>query len=146
MGDAPRRGIAQEGNLRQDGGRELLRAAAAHGFPITPEELREVVAANDTRRYTIEGDRITMRPGSWRRCRARYLETRISRRSSINGHAARSQASSASRFRRCERSQGTEDAFDLAPRIAATFGVTPFTPAGDMEVRGAGVLSGARSP
>ncbi|GAA3112501.1 RNA 2'-phosphotransferase [Nonomuraea salmonea] len=42
---------------------ELLRAAAAHGFPITPEELREVVAANDKRRYTIEGDRIRASQG-----------------------------------------------------------------------------------
>nr|WP_043620342.1 RNA 2'-phosphotransferase [Nonomuraea candida] len=37
---------------------ELLRAAATHGFPITAEELRKVVAVNDKRRYTIDGGRI----------------------------------------------------------------------------------------
>ncbi|MEV4068196.1 RNA 2'-phosphotransferase [Nonomuraea fuscirosea] len=42
---------------------ELLRAAAEHGFAITPEELREVVAANDKRRYTIEGGRIRASQG-----------------------------------------------------------------------------------
>ncbi|MGW4791759.1 RNA 2'-phosphotransferase [Nonomuraea sp. NPDC004297] len=42
---------------------DLLRAAAAHGFPITPEELREVVAANDKRRYAIEAGRIRASQG-----------------------------------------------------------------------------------
>ncbi|MER7431015.1 RNA 2'-phosphotransferase [Nonomuraea rubra] len=42
---------------------ELLRAAAAHGFPITPEELRVVVAGNDKRRYTIESGRIRASQG-----------------------------------------------------------------------------------
>ncbi|MGR6920833.1 RNA 2'-phosphotransferase [[Actinomadura] parvosata] len=42
---------------------ELLRAAAAHGFPITPDELRQVVAGNDKRRYTIEAGRIRASQG-----------------------------------------------------------------------------------
>lgn len=36
----------------------LLAAAAAHGFPITREELDHVVAVNDKQRFTIEGTRI----------------------------------------------------------------------------------------
>ncbi|MFB4263709.1 RNA 2'-phosphotransferase [Nonomuraea sp. GTA35] len=42
---------------------ELLRAASAHGFPITHEELRAVVAANDKRRYAIESGRIRASQG-----------------------------------------------------------------------------------
>ncbi|NJP88277.1 RNA 2'-phosphotransferase [Nonomuraea sp. FMUSA5-5] len=42
---------------------ELLRAAAAHGFPITPDELRQVVAGNDKRRYAIEAGRIRASQG-----------------------------------------------------------------------------------
>ncbi|GAA4919029.1 putative RNA 2'-phosphotransferase [Nonomuraea thailandensis] len=42
---------------------ELLRAAAAHGFPITHDELRTVVAANDKRRYAIEAGRIRASQG-----------------------------------------------------------------------------------
>lgn len=42
---------------------ELLRAAGEHGFAITVEELREVVAANDKRRYTIDGGRIRASQG-----------------------------------------------------------------------------------
>lgn len=42
---------------------ELLRAAGEHGFAITAEELREVVAANDKRRYTIDDDRIRASQG-----------------------------------------------------------------------------------
>ncbi|MEV4174049.1 RNA 2'-phosphotransferase [Nonomuraea sp. NPDC049709] len=42
---------------------ELLRAAAEHGFTITPEELKEVVAANDKRRYAIEDGRIRASQG-----------------------------------------------------------------------------------
>ncbi|MEV0388905.1 RNA 2'-phosphotransferase [Nonomuraea sp. NPDC050643] len=42
---------------------ELLRAAAEHGFPITAEELRQVVAANDKRRYAIEDGRIRASQG-----------------------------------------------------------------------------------
>jgi putative RNA 2'-phosphotransferase len=34
---------------------DLLRAAAAHGFPITRDELDQVVAANDKRRYEFDG-------------------------------------------------------------------------------------------
>ncbi|PZG14759.1 RNA 2'-phosphotransferase [Nonomuraea aridisoli] len=41
----------------------LLRAAAEHGFPISAEELREVVAANDKRRYTLEDGRIRANQG-----------------------------------------------------------------------------------
>lgn len=36
----------------------LLAAAAAHGFPITREELDRVVAENDKRRFAVEGGRI----------------------------------------------------------------------------------------
>ncbi|MFD5425391.1 RNA 2'-phosphotransferase [Streptomyces sp. NPDC127084] len=42
---------------------ELIRAADAHGFPITREELEHVVAVNDKRRYTIDGDRIRASQG-----------------------------------------------------------------------------------
>lgn len=42
---------------------ELLRAAAAHGFPFSRSELEQVVAANDKQRYTIEGDRIRASQG-----------------------------------------------------------------------------------
>ncbi|MEU6712141.1 RNA 2'-phosphotransferase [Nonomuraea sp. NPDC046802] len=41
----------------------LLRAAAEHGFPIKAEELREVVAANDKRRYAVEDGRIRASQG-----------------------------------------------------------------------------------
>ncbi|WP_030576117.1 RNA 2'-phosphotransferase [Streptomyces anulatus] len=37
---------------------ELLHAAARHGFPLSRAELDQVVAANDKRRFTVEGDRI----------------------------------------------------------------------------------------
>ncbi|WP_052847451.1 RNA 2'-phosphotransferase [Streptomyces avicenniae] len=33
----------------------LLDAARRHGFPITPDELAEVVATNDKRRYALDG-------------------------------------------------------------------------------------------
>ncbi|MUN40134.1 RNA 2'-phosphotransferase [Actinomadura litoris] len=36
----------------------LLAAAARHGFPFTRAELEHVVAANDKRRYALDGDRI----------------------------------------------------------------------------------------
>ncbi|GAA3644192.1 RNA 2'-phosphotransferase [Nonomuraea antimicrobica] len=42
---------------------ELLRAAAEHGFPITADELREVVASNDKRRYALEDGRIRASQG-----------------------------------------------------------------------------------
>jgi len=42
---------------------ELLRAAAAHGFPFTRAELAEVVAANDKQRYALDGDRIRANQG-----------------------------------------------------------------------------------
>jgi putative RNA 2'-phosphotransferase len=42
---------------------DLLRALAAHGFPVTREELDHVVAANDKRRFTIDGDRIRANQG-----------------------------------------------------------------------------------
>ncbi|MFI6602696.1 RNA 2'-phosphotransferase [Nonomuraea sp. NPDC050536] len=41
----------------------LLSAAAAHGFPITREELDEVVRSNDKRRYTIEDGMIRANQG-----------------------------------------------------------------------------------
>ncbi|SEG96850.1 putative RNA 2'-phosphotransferase [Nonomuraea solani] len=41
----------------------LLRAAREHGFTITPDELREVVAVNDKRRYAIEDGRIRASQG-----------------------------------------------------------------------------------
>ncbi|MFD7610102.1 RNA 2'-phosphotransferase [Streptomyces sp. NPDC059828] len=42
---------------------ELIRAAAAHGFTFTRDELDHVVAVNDKRRYTIDGDRIRASQG-----------------------------------------------------------------------------------
>ncbi|MER7369624.1 RNA 2'-phosphotransferase [Nonomuraea wenchangensis] len=42
---------------------ELLSAAAAHGFPITPAELAQVVESNDKRRYVIEDGRIRASQG-----------------------------------------------------------------------------------
>lgn len=42
---------------------ELLSAAAAHGFPITPAELARVVETDDKRRYVIEDDRIRASQG-----------------------------------------------------------------------------------
>ncbi|MFB7713142.1 RNA 2'-phosphotransferase [Streptomyces sp. NPDC056105] len=41
----------------------LLAAAAAHGFRITRDELDHVVAANDKRRFAIEGSRIRASQG-----------------------------------------------------------------------------------
>ncbi|MCC5479678.1 RNA 2'-phosphotransferase [Streptomyces sp. NPDC059680] len=41
----------------------LIAAAAAHGFPFTREELDHVVAANDKRRFAIEGSRIRASQG-----------------------------------------------------------------------------------
>ncbi|GGO21887.1 putative RNA 2'-phosphotransferase [Microbispora rosea subsp. aerata] len=41
----------------------LLAAAASNGFPISRSELEQVVAGNDKRRYTIEGDRIRANQG-----------------------------------------------------------------------------------
>lgn len=41
----------------------LLRAAAAHHFPITRAELDHVVAVNDKRRFAVEGDRIRASQG-----------------------------------------------------------------------------------
>ncbi|MEV7012617.1 RNA 2'-phosphotransferase [Streptosporangium sp. NPDC051022] len=41
----------------------LLAAAAAHGFPVSREELERVVADNDKRRYAIEGNRIRASQG-----------------------------------------------------------------------------------
>ena len=41
----------------------LLTAAAAHGFPITREELDRVVATNDKKRFAIEGTRIRASQG-----------------------------------------------------------------------------------
>lgn len=42
---------------------ELLRATAAHGFRITRDELDHVVAANDKRRFMIDGARIRANQG-----------------------------------------------------------------------------------
>ncbi|MGP3935137.1 RNA 2'-phosphotransferase [Nonomuraea sp. KM88] len=42
---------------------ELLRAAAAHGFPFTEAELGQVVATNDKRRYTMADGRIRANQG-----------------------------------------------------------------------------------
>ncbi|MFE7775613.1 RNA 2'-phosphotransferase [Streptomyces sp. NPDC057445] len=42
---------------------ELMRAAAAHGFHFTRAELDHVVAVNDKRRFTIDGDRIRANQG-----------------------------------------------------------------------------------
>ncbi|MEU4539460.1 RNA 2'-phosphotransferase [Streptosporangium sp. NPDC023825] len=41
----------------------LLAAAARHGFAITRDELGQVVAGNDKRRFTVEGDRIRANQG-----------------------------------------------------------------------------------
>ncbi|MET9203571.1 RNA 2'-phosphotransferase [Streptomyces bacillaris] len=41
----------------------LLSAAARHGFAITRAELDQVVAANDKRRFTVDGDRIRANQG-----------------------------------------------------------------------------------
>ncbi|QSI49079.1 RNA 2'-phosphotransferase [Thermobispora bispora] len=41
----------------------LLAATAAHGFPISRDELEEVVARNDKRRFMIDGDRIRANQG-----------------------------------------------------------------------------------
>ncbi|MFE9771113.1 RNA 2'-phosphotransferase [Streptomyces sp. NPDC005931] len=41
----------------------LIAAAAAHGFPFTRDELDHVVAANDKRRFAIEGGRIRASQG-----------------------------------------------------------------------------------
>ncbi|MFD0148901.1 RNA 2'-phosphotransferase [Streptomyces sp. NPDC055721] len=41
----------------------LLRALAAHGFPVTREELDHVVATNDKKRFAIEGTRIRASQG-----------------------------------------------------------------------------------
>lgn len=41
----------------------LLRATADHRFPISRAELDHVVAVNDKRRFTIEGDRIRANQG-----------------------------------------------------------------------------------
>ncbi|MEV7281871.1 RNA 2'-phosphotransferase [Streptomyces sp. NPDC093111] len=41
----------------------LLRATAAHGFPITRAELDHVVAANDKKRFAVEGTRIRASQG-----------------------------------------------------------------------------------
>ncbi|MFG3404222.1 RNA 2'-phosphotransferase [Streptomyces sp. NPDC048142] len=42
---------------------ELLRAAARHGFVVSRADLDHVVAANDKRRFTVEGDRIRANQG-----------------------------------------------------------------------------------
>ncbi|MER7816887.1 RNA 2'-phosphotransferase [Streptomyces sp. NPDC096153] len=42
---------------------ELLRATAENGFPITRDELDHVVAANDKRRFMIDGTRIRANQG-----------------------------------------------------------------------------------
>ncbi|MER6995299.1 RNA 2'-phosphotransferase [Streptomyces sp. NPDC000410] len=42
---------------------ELIRAAAAHGFRFTRTELDHVVAVNDKRRFSVEGDRIRASQG-----------------------------------------------------------------------------------
>ncbi|OIK05828.1 RNA 2'-phosphotransferase [Streptomyces monashensis] len=41
----------------------LIAAAAAHGFPVTREELDHVVAANDKQRFAVDGDRIRASQG-----------------------------------------------------------------------------------
>ncbi|MFJ4619654.1 RNA 2'-phosphotransferase [Streptomyces sp. NPDC088812] len=41
----------------------LIAAAAAHGFPITRDELDHVVAANDKKRFAVEGTRIRASQG-----------------------------------------------------------------------------------
>ncbi|MFB6980697.1 RNA 2'-phosphotransferase [Streptomyces scopuliridis] len=42
---------------------ELMTAAAAHGFRLSRAELDHVVAVNDKRRFTIDGDRIRANQG-----------------------------------------------------------------------------------
>ncbi|HWG97871.1 MAG TPA: RNA 2'-phosphotransferase [Pilimelia sp.] len=42
---------------------DLLAALAAHGQPVTRRQLAQVVAENDKRRFTIEGDRIRANQG-----------------------------------------------------------------------------------
>src|SRR4051812_10553459 len=42
---------------------DLLRAVAAHGFPISEAELAEVVANNDKQRYTVADGRIRANQG-----------------------------------------------------------------------------------
>ncbi|WP_406393618.1 RNA 2'-phosphotransferase [Streptomyces sp. NBC_00887] len=42
---------------------ELMRACAAHGFPVTRAELDHVVAANDKQRFAVDGDRIRANQG-----------------------------------------------------------------------------------
>ncbi|MEV0090573.1 RNA 2'-phosphotransferase [Streptomyces sp. NPDC050738] len=42
---------------------DLMRAAAAHGFPFTRAELDHVVAANDKQRFAIDGVRIRASQG-----------------------------------------------------------------------------------
>ncbi|MFE2054735.1 MULTISPECIES: RNA 2'-phosphotransferase [unclassified Streptomyces] len=42
---------------------ELLRACARHGFALTRDELDHVVAVNDKRRFTVDGDRIRANQG-----------------------------------------------------------------------------------
>ncbi|MFD8967653.1 RNA 2'-phosphotransferase [Streptomyces sp. NPDC059568] len=42
---------------------ELIRAAGEHGFRITRAELDHVVAVNDKRRFTVDGDRIRANQG-----------------------------------------------------------------------------------
>lgn len=42
---------------------DLLRAAARQGFVITRDELDHVVATNDKRRFTVDGDRIRANQG-----------------------------------------------------------------------------------
>ncbi|WP_214104914.1 RNA 2'-phosphotransferase [Acrocarpospora catenulata] len=41
----------------------LLAAAKAHGFPITPDELTEVVATNDKQRFVLQDGRIRANQG-----------------------------------------------------------------------------------
>ncbi|GGW67307.1 RNA 2'-phosphotransferase [Streptomyces galilaeus] len=41
----------------------LITAAAAHGFPFTRDELDHVVAANDKKRFAVEGTRIRASQG-----------------------------------------------------------------------------------
>ncbi|MFJ4690847.1 RNA 2'-phosphotransferase [Streptomyces sp. NPDC088766] len=41
----------------------LISAAAAHGFPFTRDELDHVVAANDKKRFAVEGTRIRASQG-----------------------------------------------------------------------------------
>ncbi|MEV6650069.1 RNA 2'-phosphotransferase [Streptomyces sp. NPDC051219] len=41
----------------------LMRAAAAHGFPFTRDELDHVVAANDKQRFAVDGSRIRASQG-----------------------------------------------------------------------------------